>query len=348
MKRSRTIRTYLAYAALALLTGAHYAGAQAMLEANLSWQQRFLGILPLVKPDPADPVVVTVDGTAITAAQADDYAKVESQLLNATTAAEHKAAWRDAVDNLINRQLLIDAAKRRDIKIADVAVSQRAREFQITSTRGERVSNPGPPDRTLLDAVRGSMLIEKMLDAEFSKSNVRPTDAQIKQYYDEHKDLFIKDPGEVQLAHIAVRLPPHATDRQKKEAWEKIMKLRKEAQSTKDFAALAKKTSDDEVSASKGGDLGSFRRGQLPPVVEKQAFNTPAGKISDVIESNLGYSFMKVVSRRGVTYQSLKEVKPKIAMVLLEYNQDFVVKSLLRTLNKRAKIEFKKRTDRAA
>jgi parvulin-like peptidyl-prolyl isomerase len=192
------------------------------------------------------------------------------------------------------------------------------------------------------------MLIEKMLDAEFSKSNVRPTDAQIKQYYDEHKDLFVKDPGEVELAHIAVRLPPHATDRQKKEAWEKIMKLRKEAQSTKDFAALAKKTSDDEVSASKGGDLGSFRRGQLPPVVEKQAFNTPAGKISDVIESNLGYSFMKVVSRRGITYQSVKEVKPKIAMVLLEYNQDFVVKSLLRTLNKKAKIDFKKPADRTA
>jgi hypothetical protein len=57
---------------------------------------------------------------------------------------------------------------------------------------------------------------------------------------------------------------------------------------------------------------------------------------------------MKVVSRRGITYQSLKEVKPKIAMVLLEYNQDFVVKSLLRTLNKKAKIDFKKPTDRTA
>lgn len=348
MKRSRTIRTCLAYAALALLTCAHYAGAQAMREANLSWQQRFLGILPLVKPDPADPVVVTVDGTPITAAQVNDYAKVESQLLNATTTAEQKGAWRDAADNLINRQLLIDAAKRRDIKIPDVAVSQRAREFQITSTKGQRISNPGPPDRTLLDAVRGSMLIEKMLDAEFSKSNVRPTDAQLKQYYDEHKDLFVKDPGEVQLAHIAVRLPPHATGQQKKEAWEKIMKLRKEAQSTKDFAALAQKTSEDEVSAPKGGGLGFFRRGQLPPVVEKQAFNTPVGKVSDVLDSNLGYSFMKVVSRRGITYQSLNEVKPKIAMVLLEYNQDVVVKSLLRTLNKKAKIEFKKPTDRTA
>ncbi|MGH7865958.1 MAG: peptidylprolyl isomerase, partial [Candidatus Binataceae bacterium] len=232
--------------------------------------------------------------------------------------------------------------------IRDAEVSQRAREFQITSPKGQRISDPGPPDKTLLDGVRGSMMIEKMLDAEFSKGNVRPTDAQIAQYYEQHQDLFIKDKGEVQIAHIAVRLPPHATDKQKKEAADKIMAIRKQAGSTKDFAALARKTSEDEVSAAKGGDLGYFRRGQLPPVVEKQAFNTPVGKMSGIIESNLGYSFMKILARRGVTYQPLKDVKPKVAMVLLEFNQDYVVKALLRKLGKKAKIDFKKPSDRAA
>jgi parvulin-like peptidyl-prolyl isomerase len=333
---------------LVLLAHSHRAAAQVTRDVNLSWQQRFLGILPLVKPDPADPIVVTVNGTPITAAQVNDYAKVEAQLINATSTAEQKATWRDAVDNLINRQLLIDEAKRRGITIPDAQVAQRAREFQITSVKGQRVSNPGPPDATLLNAVRGSMLIEKMLDTDFSQAKVRPTDQQVKKYYDEHKDLFIKDPGEVQIAHIAVRLPRGASAQQKKEAWDKITRLFKEAQATKDFATLAKKSSEDEVSAPKGGDLGFFRRGQLPPIVEKQAFNTPVGKLSDILESNLGYSFMKIVSRRGVTYQSLAEVKPKVAMVLLEYNQDDVVKSLLRKLNKQAKIQFRQPTDRNA
>jgi parvulin-like peptidyl-prolyl isomerase len=83
-------------------------------------------------------------------------------------------------------------------------------------------------------------------------------------------------------------------------------------------------------------------------VVEKQAFSTPVGKLSEIIESSLGYSFMKVTSRRGVTYQTLSEVKPKIAMVLLEYNQDQAVKALLKRLAQRAKIDFKTPAERSA
>ena len=65
-------------------------------ESGLSWQQRFLGILPLVKPDPKDPVVVTVNGAPITAAEIADYANTEKHMINATTTEESKAVFRDA------------------------------------------------------------------------------------------------------------------------------------------------------------------------------------------------------------------------------------------------------------
>jgi parvulin-like peptidyl-prolyl isomerase len=171
---------------------------------------------------------------------------------------------------------------------------------------------------------------------------VRPTDEQIKKYYDEHRDLFVKDPGEVRISHVAVRLPDNPTDGQKAAARDKIMKLYKEAERTKDFAAFARANSEDSRSAVKGGDLGYFRPGQLPPVVDKLVFSTPVGHLTQIIESNIGYSFIKVTERRGETYSTLNEVKPKIAMVLLDYNEDAVVKSLLKQLAKHAKIVFSK------
>jgi parvulin-like peptidyl-prolyl isomerase len=310
-------------------------------ESGLTWQQRFLGIIPLVKPDPKDPVLVTVNGAPITAAEITDYAKTEAQMINATTAEESKAVFRDASENLINRQLLLQEAAKRKITIADGEVAQRAREFQIAGAEGQATPQTGAPDAQLMNAVRGSMEIEKMLDDEFRTHHVQPTDAQIQQYYEEHRDLFVKDPGEVEIAHIAVKLPPNATDAQKKAAAEKIIKIYNEAKKTKDFAALAKQNSEDTESAAKGGDLGYFRPGQLPPVVDKVVFATPVGQLTQIVESNLGFSFIKVVARRGETISPLPEVKAKIAMFILDENEDAVVKALLKKLAKGAKIEFK-------
>jgi len=310
-------------------------------QSNLDWQQRFLGIIPLVKPDPKDPVVVTVNGATITAAQVTDYAKTEARLINATRPEELKAVYRDAAENLIGRQLLMQEAERRKITIPDAEVAQRAREFQVAGESGQAVNTSGAPDAQLMSAVRGSMLIEKMLDDEFRAHHVQPTDAQIKQYYEEHRDLFVKDPGEVQIAHIAVKFPAKPTEAEKKAATEKILKLYKEAQKSKDFAALAKNNSEDTQSAAKGGDLGYFRPGQLPPVVDKMVFATPVGHTTQIVESNLGFSFIKVTARRGESISPLTEVKAKVAIALLNFNQEAVVKALLKTLAKRAKIEFK-------
>jgi parvulin-like peptidyl-prolyl isomerase len=311
-------------------------------ESGLDWQQRFLGILPLVKPDVKDPVLVTVNGAPITAAEIADYSATEKRLINATTTDETKAVFRDATENLINRQLLLQEAQRRKITIPDGQVAQRARDFQVAGAEGETVTAAtGPPDALLMNAVRGTMEIEKMLDDEFRAHHVQPTEAQITQYYNEHRDLFVKDPGEVELAHIAVKIPPNATDAQKKAAQEKIIKLYKEAQKAKDFAAFAKAHSEDVESAAKGGDLGYFRPGQLPPIVDKMVFATPVGHFTEIVESNLGYSFIKVTARRGETISPFPEVKAKVAMFLLDENEDDVVKALLKKIAKGSKIEFK-------
>lgn len=348
MYKRRIFVACLILAIAGLLASAPGAPAQQIGESGLTWQQRFLGILPLVKPDPKDPVLVTVNDAPITAAQIRDYAKTEQRLINANTTEETRAVFKDAMENLINRQLLIGEANRRHITLPEGAVAERAREFQIQGLSGETVSTGGAPDQILLDQVRGSMEVEKMLDDDFGQHKVAPTEHDIQKYYDEHKDLFVQDPGEVRISHIAVKLVPNATDPQKQAAERKILKLRADALKTGDFAALAKKYSEDPESAAKGGDLGYFRRGQLPPVVDKIAFSTPVGGISQIIESNLGYSFLRITEQRGVSYAPLSAVKSKIAMMLLQYNQEYMVKQLLKKLAKNARIKFNKMPEQAS
>src|SRR5271156_3074979 len=135
-------------------------------ESGLSWEQRFLGIIPLVKPDPKDPVVVTVNGVPITAAEVTDYAKTEEKMLNATSTEETNAVFRDAAENLVGRRLLLQEAEQGKMTVADAEVGQRAREFQVAGEGDAAANTGGAPDAQLMNAVRGSMLIEKMLDDE--------------------------------------------------------------------------------------------------------------------------------------------------------------------------------------
>lgn len=353
MKRNRItglfrslIVSTAAFAAVCVVAGAAHAQAPMvgsnMGVANLTWRQRFLGIIPLVTPDPKDPVVVTVDGHPITAGEIDDYARTEARMINATSVEESRAVWKDAVENLVNRQLLIDEAKRLKITVPEHQLLERVREFRLAGLSGQEIAPSGKPSPMLVNGVRNSMIVEKMLDDKFQKSNVRPTGQAIKDYYDEHKDLFVKDPGEVRISHIAVKLPPDATAAQKKAAGKKIVKLYRMALHTKDFAALARKYSEDPESAPKGGDLGYFAPGQLPPVVDKAVFSTPVGKLTQIFESSIGFSFIKVTARRGESYAPLVDVKARIAMALLDYNENDVVKQMLKELARKAEIKFRK------
>jgi len=337
MNRRLSFPACLIVAIAAVLASNAMLRAQQQQPSPLSWQQRFLGILPLIKPDPKDPVIVSVNGTPITLAQVRDYAKTEERLINANTTEETRAVFKDATENLIGRQLLIQEAERRGIKIPDVEVAERAREFQVQGAGGETSDATGnAPDKLLIDQVQGSMEIEKMLDAEFQKHKVAPSEQDIERYYNEHRDLFVQDPGEVRISHVAIKLPTDATDAQKAAGLKRITALRNEAAKAKDFAEFARKNSEDATSAAKGGDLGYFTKGQLPPVVDQLAFSTPVGQVSAVLQSNIGFSFLKVTDRRGAVYAPLSSVKAKIALVLLDYNQ----KSMLKGLAKTAKIKF--------
>jgi parvulin-like peptidyl-prolyl isomerase len=341
MNRRRPLVACLIVAIAAALASAPILRAQQAQPSPLSWQQRFLGILPLIKPDAKDPVVVTVNAANITLAEVRDYAKTEARLINANTTEENRAVFKDATENLIGRRLLIQEAERRGIKIPDGEVAQRAREFQVQGAGGETTDSAGnAPDQILIDQVRGSMEIEKMLDVEFQKHKVAPSEEDVERYYDEHKDLFVQDPGEVRLSHIAIKLPSNATDAQKAEGLKHINQLREEAIKAKDFGDFARKNSQDPTSAPKGGDLGYFTKGQLPPVVDQLAFATPVGQVSAVLESNIGFSFLKVTDRRGASYAPLSSVKAKIALVLLDFNQEYIVKNMLKDLAKNAKIKF--------
>jgi peptidyl-prolyl cis-trans isomerase D len=122
----------------------------------------------------------------------------------------------------------------------------------------------------------------------------KPSEEQIKTFYDQHLHDRFTDPEEVRARHILIRIEPNADLAAKAKPRSEAEDVLKQAKAGANFEELAKKYSQDPGSAAKGGDLGFFARGRMVPAFDSVAFNTKPGEISEVVETPFGFHVIKV------------------------------------------------------
>jgi peptidyl-prolyl cis-trans isomerase D len=138
-------------------------------------------------------------------------------------------------------------------------------------------------------------------------------DKEIEEYYQANRETKFHKAKEVKARYILVRSPADA--QQKSDAQARANRIVTEARAGKDFAQLAKQESADST-AAKGGDLGWRAREQLPSPVDKAAFNLRKGEISDAIETPAGFHIVKVDDIREERTQTLQDATAEITRIL--------------------------------
>jgi peptidyl-prolyl cis-trans isomerase D len=129
------------------------------------------------------------------------------------------------------------------------------------------------------------------------RDSIAPIDsAATKAYYDAHPDEF-RHPERVQLRSVSFGKKPSHDDTL--EVQREMTALAERARGGEDFAQLAKEYSDDG-SASSGGDLGWFGKGQMVPDFEAAAFALDSGQVSDPFATQYGFHIIKSFGRKGI------------------------------------------------
>ena len=111
-----------------------------------------------------------------------------------------------------------------------------------------------------------------------------------------------------------------------------------------DFAEIAKKNSEDPVSAAKGGDLGWVARGQTVPAFESTAFSLKPNEMSGIVTTEYGYHILQLIEKEQGHVRSFDEVKDQISQ---EMKRQMVFETMQRDVDQ-AHDELVKQPQKAA
>jgi parvulin-like peptidyl-prolyl isomerase len=234
---------------------------------------------------------------------------------------------RDLLERMIDTRLLLQEAGRKrivlDPKVAEASVDLARREYPPGGF-GEELLKQGKSVEAYLQETGSSLLLRKLLKREVI-DRIAVSREEVDKYYQEHRDQFHK-PEEVRVRQIVTKTEEEAE------------KLRRVILRGVSFEELARKHSLGPE-AKKGGDLGYFPRGRMPPAIEEACFKLWSSQVSRVTASPYGFHLFQLVDRRPARELSQEEAHPEIELKLLSDKTQEAETYYIRSLREKASIQ---------
>lgn len=151
-----------------------------------------------------------------------------------------------------------------------------------------------------------------VLDLAALRKGIAVSEDDLRKYYAENAARYTSV-EERRASHILVKADKDAPKAEREKARAKAETLLAEVRKNPAaFAEIARKNSDDEGSAAKGGDLDFFARGAMVKPFEEAAFALKPGETSGLVESDFGYHIIQVTGARGGDKKTFESVRAEL------------------------------------
>jgi parvulin-like peptidyl-prolyl isomerase len=231
----------------------------------------------------------------------------------------------DALESMINRQLIFNECQRRGIHITtqdvDAEIERMATQFSLPRDRWIEV----------LEQERGIPLdrYQQMVWMELSLRRIAAADLVIDPA-EVDKMLEAEIGAQVQVRMISLRTRSRA---------EEVLELAKANPS--EFGRLAKDFSEDPNSASARGLIPPIRRHVGDPALEQAVFSLNEGEISGIIEVASQYLIVqceRIIPPRTITLEVRRQAEQRIVDYLTDKKVGELADRLLNQLQSQVKI----------
>ncbi len=199
--------------------------------------------------------------------------------------------------------------ERREVQVGRFDAANYQAKVNPTPAEIESFYKDNPQ---LFQAPEQASIEYVVLDQAAVQKGIAVNEADLKTYYEQNLAQLARQ-EERRSSHILVQVPKGAPAAEREKAKAKAETLldtvRKSPQS---FAEMAKKNSDDPVSAANGGDLEwAARGGYASKALEDAVFRLKKGE-TDLVETEFGWHVVQVTDVRTPQQRSFEQMRPEL------------------------------------
>jgi parvulin-like peptidyl-prolyl isomerase len=225
---------------------------------------------------------------------------------------DYQAVQQQILQDLVQRAELTQKAPGLGVEVTDAQIEKQLNQIKKQYFGGSEkryqadLKKLCTTDAEVRDDLRGRILSGNV----YTKvtRGVKVTDADVQAYYNSNKSVYTQPESRV-VRHILVKSKALAD------------RLYNQLKNGADFAALAKKYSQDPGSKSQGGQL-TISRGQTVAPFDKEAFSLKTGEISKPVKTTFGWHIIKAEKDTQKSKTTpFPQVKKAIRQQLLQQKQ---------------------------
>lgn len=239
---------------------------------------------------------------------------------------QYKSLQTEVLGFLISSQWVIGEASSLNVKLSDAEVKKeftkiKNTQFPKASEFEKFLASSGQTVSDLLLRVKLNMLSQK-IQKQVVKAKSKVTQVQIEKYYDENKSKY----GTPEKRNVRIVLT-------KTEAAASAAK--KEIESGKSFASVAKKDSIDPTSKANGGLLKEVVKGEEEKALDTAIFSAGKGVLGGPVKTPFGYYVYEVVSISAGSQEPLSKVQSTIKQTLTATGEQTALSKFVKEFKKK-------------
>ncbi len=296
----------------------------------------------------ADRIVAIVNDEVITLSELNGAFEPYQAKLEATyTGTEREKALAETKLTLLNRMidnlLMEQQSRKAGIVVKDEEVTGAINELlgrrKISQEEfRQAMAREGTTLEAYRKGVRDQLMRIRLVQREI-KSKVVVSNEEIGEYYRKNRADY-EGKEAVRIKQILLLLPKEASGDAKKKLLADAGEVHRRLLGGEPFELISARYSQGPAAAA-GGDIGYIEKGMMLPEVESVAYRLPLGRLSDVIESSVGFHIIQVIDRRGAGLKPIESVREEIREKLDMEKVEKKFDEWLDALRTRSHIEIK-------
>lgn len=306
---------------------------------------------------PVEEVIARVNDQIITTSDYDRAMKELDQEARQRGASmqEISEAHKDLLRNLIDQQLWLSKGKELGITGETELINRLneiRKQYHMNSFDDleKAAQEQGVSFEDFKANIRNQIITQLVMRQEVG-SHISMTPGEVQRYFEAHKQSY-SQPESVQLSEILISTgkpaasatQPGATDvpdaQKVAEAKAKADEIENKLRAGGDFAQLAKGFSDGPT-ASDGGNLGTYKRGELAKVFDDAVFPLKTGDVTQPIRTKQGFIIFKVVRHVQGGIPQFKDVEQDVEQNYYMSKMEPAIRTYLTKMREDAFIDIK-------